>query len=229
MTLPTDVDIEQIPEETLYAVAEDPKTDGATLDLIAKYFLTTDALIQKVVAHPHVEKTTLNYIRLFVSPASLAFSGLSPNAMPLPESDVEDISQKRVMAIGSLKVPEKIQLALKGNKEARTLLLKDPNRQVFMAVVASPRLTDEEVDNMAQSKNMPDEVLRAMARNPAWVRRYSVTSGLVNNPKTPLAVSLGFLKNLRAKDLERLSKNKGVPAALRTTAFKMVLRKGAHT
>ncbi len=224
------LDIEQVQESTLYFLAEHPDTDGAFLDLIAKYFLTTDPLIQKIVAHPNVEKTTLNYIRLFVSPASLALFGLSPKTATLPEPELlEEVMQKRVMAIGQLRVPEKIQLALKGNKEARTLLLKDPNRQVVMAVVESPRLTDDEIEGMAKSKNMSEEVLRAMARNPAWMRRYPVMEGLVNNPKTPLPLSLGFLKNLRVKDLERLSKNKGVSSVLRTTAVKMLTAKGVKT
>lgn len=196
------------------------------LDAIAKYFLTTDPLIQKIVAHPNVEKTTINYIRLFVSPASLAFLGLSPRTVIHPEPELEEMTHKRVMVIGQLKTPEKIQLALKGNKEARTLLLKDPNRQVVMAVLESPRLTDDEIDGMAKSKNMSEEVLRTMSRNPAWMRKYPVMEGLVNNPKTPLPISLGFLKNLRIKDLERLSKNKGVSSVLRTTAVKMLMVKG---
>jgi len=213
----------------VYFLAEHPDTSGAFLDLIAKYFLTTDLLIQKVVAHPHVQQTTLNYIRLFVSPATLAFLGFLPKTPILPEPELEmEVVKKRVIAIGQLRVPERIQLALKGNKEARTLLLKDPNRQVVMAVVESPRLTDDEIDGMAKSKNMSGEVLCAMARNPIWMSRYSVMEGLVTNPKTPLPVSLGFLKNLRVKDLEKLSKNRGVPAVLRTTAMKMLTAKGVH-
>ncbi|MBI3358678.1 MAG: hypothetical protein HY201_01010 [Nitrospirae bacterium] len=229
ITLLPRLDVEQLQETTLYFLAENPATDGTVLDLMAKYFLTTEKLLQKIVQHPHVEKTTLNFIRLFVSPSSLAFLGFPEQTHVLLEPALQEMEQKRVTAIGGLRVPEKIQLALKGNKEARTLLLRDPNRQVFMAVLESPRLTDEEVDNLAQSKNTSEEILRAMARNPAWVRRHSVTEALVNNPKTPLSVSLGFLKTLRVKDLERLSKNKGIPAALRTTAFKMVLKKGAKT
>lgn len=222
------LDVEQIQESTVYFLAEHPDTEGTMLDTIAKYFLTTDPLIQKIVAHPNVEKTTLNYIRLFVSPAALAFLGLSPRTAILsePEPELEEMTHKRVMLIGQLKTPEKIQLALKGNKEARTLLLKDSNRQVVMAVLESPRLTDDEIDGMAKSKNMSEEVLRTMSRNPAWMRKYPVMEGLVSNPKTPLPISLGFLKSLRIKDLERLSKNKGVSSVLRTTAVKLLMAKG---
>jgi hypothetical protein len=227
------IDIEQVEESTLYFLAEHPTTDGALLDLMAKYFLTTEPLLQKIVAHPHVETTTLNYIRLFVSPASLAALRLVPKTFALtqPQSEVEkeEMAHRRVMAISQLKVPEKIQLALKGNKEARGLLLRDPNRQVSLSVLESPKLTDDEIEQIAKSKNMSEDILRTVSRNMAWIKRYPVTEGLVNNPKTPLPVALSFLKHLRVKDLERLSKNKGVSSVLRTTAIKMLSVKGVKT
>ena len=229
ITLLPRLDIEQVSESTLHFLAESAETDGALLDLMAKYFLTSEKLLQKIVSHPHVEKTTVNYIRLFVSPAVLSFLGLSQKTAFPSEPEIEEVEQKRIMAIGHLRIPEKIQLALKGNREARVLLLKDPNRQVVMAVLASPKLTDEEVDGVAKSKNMSEEALRVVARNPAWVKRYSITEALANNPKTPLSISLGFLKHLRAKDLERLSKNKGISAALRTTALKMLHTRRAES
>ncbi len=212
------LDVEQLQEQTLFFLAEDPSTDGSVLDLIVKYFLTSDALIEKIVRHPHVEQTTLNYVRLFGSPATLT--------LPVSESASEqEVEQKRVLIVSQLRVPEKIRLALKGNREARTLLLKDSNREVVMSVLKSPKLTDDEVEAIAQSKAVSEEVLRVVARNPSWTRRYSVVESLVNNPKTPLAVSLGFLKNLRGNGLDQVAKNKGVPSPLRTTAMKMLQTK----
>ncbi len=218
------LDVEQLQESTLFFLAESPETEGATLDLIAKYFLTTEPLIKKIVRHPHVEQATLNYIRLF-GPASIFDSD------SLPFSDFNDtlsdseILQKRVAAIEHLRVPEKIQLALKGNREARLLLLRDPNRQVALAVLASPKLTDEEVEIVAESRNVSEEVLRTIARNAAWTRRYTVREALTRNPKTPLSFSMTFLKGLRQQDMSRLAKDKGVPAAIRTTAAKMLATK----
>ncbi len=215
------LDVEQLQESTLFFLAEDPGTDGSLLDEIAKCFLTTEPLIEKIARHPHVDKTTLNYIRLFGTPSSVSFLERI-NQESLPESEVE---AKRVTMVNQLRVPDKIRLALKGNKEARTLLLKDPNRLVVLAVLKSPRLTDDEVENIAKSRNMSEEALRTVARNSTWVRRYSVVEALVNNPKTPLTLSMGFLKSLRVKALVDLSKNKGISAALRTTALKMVQTK----
>ncbi|MEK7747526.1 MAG: hypothetical protein AAB300_00395 [Nitrospirota bacterium] len=220
---PPDLDIEHLSESDLHALANAQETDWATLDLIVKYYLTEELLLQKVVAHPNVRKTTLNYIRLFVPAllaASLGLSQVSPEIFT-PEAE-EAFERERVVAISQLKIPEKIHLAMKGNREARTLLLKDPNRLVSLAVLESPKITDEEIEKVAQSKNMQEEVLRTVARNPAWIRRYPVIEALANNPKTPLSLSISFLKSLRGKDLERLSKNKGIPSALRNTAIKML-------
>jgi hypothetical protein len=221
----SDAEIEHLPEEALYALAESPETDSATIDLIAKYFLTTEPLLKKIVQHPNVLPTTISYIRLFVAPAFLADLGFAPRSIAPLENEVEEEQQERTRLVEQLKVPEKIKLAMKGNKDARTILIRDANRLVMMAVLENPRLTDEEVEKVAQSKNLPEEVLRAVARNAAWIRRYPVVEALANNPKTPLSLSIGFLKSLRGKDLERLSKNKGIPAALRNTATKMLVVK----
>lgn len=215
------LDIEQLEESTLFFLAASPATDGPLLDLIAKYYLTSDALIEKLLHHPHLAETTLNYIRLFGPPGILPISEHldSSRTAPIPEAEIQ---QKRVMTIGQLRTPEKIQLALKGNREARLLLIKDTDRTVASAVLQSPKLTEEEVEKIAQSRNVSEDVLRIVSRNTAWTKSYSIRDALASNPKTPLAISLVFLKGLRASDLNRLSKDKGIPSALRSTAVKMV-------
>jgi hypothetical protein len=215
------LDVEQLQESTLFFLAESVETEGATLDLMAKYFLTTEPLIKKIVRHPRVLSATLNYIRLF-GPASILASDVFPSSNVKETLSDPEILQKRVAEIEHLRIPEKIQLALKGNREARLLLLRDPNRQVALAVLSSPKLTDEEVEIVAESRNVSEEVLRTVARNAAWTRRYAVREALTRNPKTPLSFSMTFLKGLRQQDMTRLAKDKGVPAAIRTTAAKML-------
>ena len=222
MSVP-DLDIEHLSESELHVLADAPETDATVLDLIVKYYLTDEALLQKIVRHPKVEKMTLNYIRLFASAALSLALGLSPaDAAALLPTWEEVAEHERITAISQLSIPEKIHLAMKGNRQARVLLIKDPNRIVALAVLESPKLTDDEVEQVAQSKNTQEEVLRTIAKNLAWTKRYPIIEALANNPKTPLSLSIGFLKNLRGKDLERLSKNKGVPSALRNTALKML-------
>jgi hypothetical protein len=208
------LDIEQLQESTLFFLAEDPVTDGYTLDLIVKYFLTLNSLIEKIEKHPNVEQTTLNYIRLFVS---------SPTPQKeISKEETQRSHQERITAIGQLTVSEKIRLAIKGNRATRLALVKDSNREVVLSVIKNPKLTDDEVEGFAQSKEMIEEALRVISRNPSWTRRYSIVNALVNNPKTPLTISLSLLKGLRGTDMEHLSKNKGVSSVIRATALKIV-------
>jgi len=69
--------------------------------------------------------------------------------------------------------------------------------------------------------SLTDEILRLIAGNRNFRKNYSVVRNLLNNPKTPLDVSLHMLPMLNAQDLKRLTTNKNVPETLRTTAFKL--------
>ncbi|MFH1624537.1 MAG: hypothetical protein ABID54_05200 [Pseudomonadota bacterium] len=120
--------------------------------------------------------------------------------------------------VQAMSVPEKIQLALKGDAEARSLLIRDSNKMVATAVLMSPKISPAEVEKIADSTSLPDEILRLVARNREWMRKYQIKVKLVNNPKTPLDVSLKIIDNLREKELRLLSKNRNVPAGLSTKA-----------
>lgn len=120
--------------------------------------------------------------------------------------------------ISRLDVGSKAKLARNGDKDSRTILIKDANKLVSMAVLANPKLTIQEVEVLAASRNVSDEVLRVIARNQDWCKSYTVIFNLTNNPKTPVAISLTYLPRLITRDLRLLAKSKGVPEIIRTTA-----------
>ncbi len=220
------LNIEILQSETLLFLAEDSSTAGSTLDLIAKYFLTTEPLIRKIFQHPNVLETTLNYVRMFGDYAQEPWLISKPKETTTeaaPEPEFVNLFQQ----VQQMKVSEKIQLALKGNKEARALLLKDSNKQIILAVLNSPRLTEQEVESIAQSKNVSEDILRVIANNRSWLKNYGIVVGLVNNPKTPVGLSLGFIKNLKPKELSNLARNKGVPEVIRSSAGKFLQMKRA--
>ena len=132
----------------------------------------------------------------------------------------KESSEARSLAsqIQSMTIADKIRFVLKAGKEARSILVKDPNKQVAMAVLSSPKINEDEILLMAQSRNVSDDILRAIAKNRDWTRRYPICLALVNNPKTPLAVTWLFLPRIRTKDLSLLVKNHNIPQALRTSA-----------
>jgi len=129
--------------------------------------------------------------------------------------------QTLLQRVSHMTVVERIQLALKGGREERMLLIRDPNRIVQRAVLQSPRLTDTEVEGFAAMANLTDEVLRIISMNRNFIKNYAVVKNLSKNPKTPLDISLRLIQRLTATDLKQLTTNKNIPETLRTTALKL--------
>ncbi len=129
--------------------------------------------------------------------------------------------QTLIQRLAKMSVAQRVQFAMKGGSEARRTLVRDSNKVVQRAVLQSPRLTDQEVEAFAAMSSLTDEILRLIAGNRVFRKNYSVVRNLINNPKTPLDVSLHMLPMLNAIDLKRLTTNKNVPETLRTTAFKL--------
>lgn len=130
----------------------------------------------------------------------------------------EQIRQSVYQYIQTCNTGKKIKLALKGNKEARMLLIKDSNKVVSSAVVKNPRITDGEVLTACQNKSINDEILRLITMKAEWVKHYSVQFALANNPKTPFQTALRFTRMLTVNDLKKLSKNKNVPGQIQKIA-----------
>jgi hypothetical protein len=129
--------------------------------------------------------------------------------------------QTLLQRLAKMTVAQRVQFAIKGGPEARRTLIRDNNKVVQRAVLQSPRLTDQEVEAFAAMSSLTDEILRLIAGNRVFRKNYAVVRNLMNNPKTPLDVSLHMLPMLNAVDLKRLTTNKNVPETLRTTAFKL--------
>jgi len=127
--------------------------------------------------------------------------------------------------IAQLDVKGRIQLAMKGTKEERSLLIRDGTKVVAIAVLQSPKLTDAEVEKFATQKNVLEAVLRAVSMNRRFIKQYIILRNLVFNPRTPIDVSLGLIKNLLVQDLRNLSGNKEVSETVRKLALRMFRQK----
>jgi len=128
--------------------------------------------------------------------------------------------------VQNMSISEKVKLASLGNKEARNLLIKEPNRLIIQAVLNSPKLTDDEVAAFAGNKNLSKEVPLVIANKKEFTKNYMVKVALVNNPKTPLQSAIKFLSHLMDRDLRNVSKSKNVPTVISRTAAKMLVNKG---
>jgi len=141
-----------------------------------------------------------------------------------PEVRTQSILQK----IQKLSVSNKIHLALRGGKEIRSILLRDPSKEVVLTVLENPKLTDTEIELISKSRSIPDEVLRKITKKREWMRNYNVVLGLVTNPKTPPGVSVVLVNELKTRDLAILEKNKNVIEGVRATAKKILRARKSH-
>jgi hypothetical protein len=142
---------------------------------------------------------------------------LATSEEPLPQENFRSLYQQ----ILQMPVPAKMELALKGNKEARTVLIRDNNKVVQESVLDSPKLTDGEVETFARMRNLPPDLFRKMVRNADWMKRYAVIKGLVFNPKVPPGLAIPLISRLMDLDLKLLVKDKNVRDVVRREAKKL--------
>lgn len=123
---------------------------------------------------------------------------------------------------------DRMKLAMKGDREARGILIRDSNRLVAVAVINNPRVTDQEVENIAAMRTVADEVLRLISLNRAWARSYPIIHNLVRNPRTPIPTAISTLPRIRTKDLQNLTQNRNVSEAVRRQALRLSQTRSGH-
>jgi hypothetical protein len=169
--------------------------------------------------------------------AAAAAPALDPNseegrehakAMLMRAAETKSTERVSVLQkIARLTVGQRVQLAMRGNKEERSILIRDGSRLVSSAVLVSPKVSDAEIETFAGMKNVQEQVLRDIARNPKFKKNYPIARQLCNNPRTPLDLSLTLMGNLMVNDLKTLSMNKNIPETLRKIALKRFKEKSA--
>ena len=127
------------------------------------------------------------------------------------------------MAVG-----ERIKLALKGNRDARNILIRDPNRLIQRFVLQNPRVTDDEIATVARNRNTDVELLRKIGEHKNWPRNYQVKLALVSNPKTPMATALHLVGSLSERDIRFLAKSKNVSTTVVAQARRILFQREGH-
>jgi hypothetical protein len=138
------------------------------------------------------------------------------------EGDEDDERQSSTQALAAMTFPQRIKAAMKGTREQRAILIRDPNKLICASVLASPKVSVPEVESFAKMQNVSEDVLRIIGHNRAWLKSYGVILALVKNPKTPLAMSMQLMNRLTGKDLAKLGVDRNVPEALRISSRKKV-------
>jgi hypothetical protein len=131
-----------------------------------------------------------------------------------------------LLMLKELPVGQRLALAKKGNKDVRMILIKDSNEMVALEVVSSPRITDGEILTVATMRDVSDKILRYIANNRKYRQNRQIVTALLNNPRTPVGVSLSLgINGLSDRELGELSKNRNVPGAVARAAQQIVDRR----
>lgn len=160
---------------------------------------------------------------------------------PLPDEEIHKLDQEIAAAesegneekktqsiyakISRMNVSQKVQLAMKGNKDERAVLIREPSKLIARAVLGSPKLTDQEIETFANLKSVSDEVLRLISMNRKFMKNYVVMKNLAFNPRTPIDIGLQMISRLLPQDQRALSMDKNVSEVVRKMALKVVKQK----
>lgn len=201
----------------------DETNDSSVFAEIAKLNMNRPEILKLLNEHPG----TPDEVRQIVA-QTLQVPVMKQYEIVKEQKTPEDRSQTILQRIQKLSVSERILLALRGGKEVRSILLRDPNKEVSLTVLENPKITETEIENIAKSRSISDEALRKITKKREWMKNYNIILSLVTNPKTPASIAVNLVSELRTKDLALLEKNKNVSEGVRITAKKLLKARKAH-
>ena len=176
---------------------------------------------------PEVAQAATASMAAGVTDVTAGESPSEPEEEPVAQTSEEKAAKEKniLETLAGMKPAQRLSRAMKGTREERAILIRDPNKIVAVAVLSSPKLSEAEVEAIAKMANVTDEILRIIGNTRAWVKSYRVVSALTRNPKTPQALAMNLLSRLQEKDVKLLVSDRNVPDALRMAARRKLTQK----
>ena len=159
--------------------------------------------------------------------AALAAPEEAVNTLPtLTDAERADDTKSAIwVRIQFMTLSQKVQLAFRGDRTARMILIRDRNKMVCSAVMRNPRMGEQEAEAIASMRNVDDEVLRLLGNRRDWMGKYNIMITLCRNPKAPIGVVLPLINRLTLRDLKGLKDDKGVQQVVRELAKKAYIQR----
>lgn len=176
-----------------------------------------DDLVESIEAHP-------------ISTNESHDAVVAATAHLLEQDGVQVADEKMTLLqkIARMTIAERVQVAIKGTRDERLVLIRDSNKVVSRAVLQSPKISENEIEAISQMRNVNEETLRLVGHSRSWAKNYSILHNLVRNSRTPVGTTLSLLNRLMARDLKALSRNKNIPEVVRKSSHRLVqIREGA--
>jgi hypothetical protein len=217
--------LSRIPRQSLAAFLARPDVSGATREFFAARGHVPDPTVGGVSADPDAPLLDASHESDAAGTGEAADANVEADAAADGSSASLDGPDRRsvVQRLASMSFSDRLKAAVKGSREMRAILVRDPNKMIAAAVMSSPKLTESEVESIARMANVSEDVLRVIGSNRSWMKNYSITVGLAKNPKTPLGMSLNLMARLNDRDLAMLAVDRNVPEPLRVAARKKML------
>ncbi|MGD0584512.1 MAG: hypothetical protein ABSA86_01875 [Oryzomonas sp.] len=223
-----------LPGETLLAVAGSQDAHPAVLDAIAKVHYQRDGIAEALLESGLLSTPARSFLQKIIEHRPQSHeshesheshdSDDSDESDEALSEDSEEFQSKyqmaQVMGIG-----EKIKMAMTGDKEWRSVLIKDANKLVSTSVIKNPRFSEAEVVALLKSGIQNDEIMRLICANKEWVKNYNIRKALVDNNRTPIQKALRYLATLNDKDIAGYAKSKNVSSVVSTQAKRIILNK----
>lgn len=209
------LDLATASAEVIEVLLED-STEPDVFDEVAHANTSRPEILKLLLENSETPEEVRQYV------AGLMQLPTAPEKKKRAEATPEARAESLVQRLQRLTVSARIQLALKGGREIRGILVRDSNKEVMLSVLENGKITESEVEMIAKSRQSLEEALRRISRNRDWMKNYSVVQGLVSNPKTPAGIAVTHVSDLKTKDLVILEKNKNVAEAVRSAAKKLL-------
>ncbi len=217
------LDLSVLSEEVIEVLLLDSTAEPSLFEEIARKNTHRPEVLRRILNHAETPYATRQFVAQTlqvpvpkeVTPEAAAETFVEE---PIRKARAESLLQR----IQKMKVGERIQLALRGSRDIRTILIRDPNKEVMLTVLENNKITSSEIEIIAKQKTTHDEVLRTIAKKKEWLKNYSIVHSLVINPKTPKGISMKHVTTIRLKDLVLIQKNRDIPESVRAVAKKLI-------
>ncbi|MBK8258393.1 MAG: hypothetical protein IPK82_37730 [Polyangiaceae bacterium] len=137
-----------------------------------------------------------------------------------PPSRVATARDGRPLTLG-----ERRALARRPSRAALDRVLLDPHPMVVRNVLGNPRLTEDDVMRLVTRRPAVASAIAEVARHPSWSQRARLRMAILQNPGTPLDISLPLVRLLVRPELLALLRSPDVPTAVRAAAREMLERR----
>lgn len=225
--------IELLPEDVVSAYSGSPEAHPAVLEMFSRVAAARAPVADSPAAQADVQELTENSPEKAAEdeddllPDEEAEDGENEDGENEDESlnveDEEFLSKYKLAAI--MGIGEKIKMALTGDKEWRSILVKDANKLVSGSVIKNPRITEAEVLALVKSGIQNDEIMRLICANKEWIKNYNIRKALISNSRTPVQNAMRYLDSMGDKDLAAFAKSKNISSVVSTMAKRILLNK----